>query len=65
VEPLVYAHSMMIRHPSFGVNEKENYWHCADCGGGSIIDFWSLWRKKQGLDPSFVPTVTELAGMLL
>src|SRR5258708_8616918 len=31
-------------HPSFGVNDKENYWHCfAGCGGGSIIDFWSLW----------------------
>jgi len=53
------------QHPSFGVNDKENYWHCfAGCGGGSIIDFWSLWRKKQGLDPNFTATVAELARML-
>ncbi len=52
-------------HPSFAVNDKENYWHCfAGCGGGSIIDFWSLWRKKNGLDPSFTATVTDLAEML-
>ncbi len=30
----------------------------------SAIDFWSLWRKKQGLDLGFVPTVTELVEML-
>lgn len=53
------------RHPSFGVNEEGNYWHCfAGCGGGSIIDFWSLWRKKQGLDPGFVDTITDLADIL-
>lgn len=53
------------QHPSFGVNEKGNYWHCfAGCGGGSIIDFWSLWRKKKGQDPSFAATITELADML-
>ncbi|MGA7193996.1 MAG: CHC2 zinc finger domain-containing protein [Anaerolineales bacterium] len=53
------------QHPSFGVNDKENYWHCfAGCGGGSIIDFWSMWRKKQGLDAGFIPTITELAEML-
>jgi hypothetical protein len=52
-------------HPSFGVNDKENYWHCfAGCGSGSIIDFWSLWRKKKELDPSFIATITELAEML-
>ncbi len=52
-------------HPSFGVNDKENYWHCfAGCGGGSIIDFWSLWRQKKGFDSAFVPTLTELAGLL-
>ena len=52
-------------HPSFGVNIKENYWHCfAGCGGGSIIDFWSRWREKQGQDASFVATITELADML-
>ncbi len=54
------------QHPSFGINDKENYWHCfAGCGGGSVIDFWSLWRKKKGLDSSFVPTITELAEMVL
>jgi hypothetical protein len=53
------------QHPSFGVNVEENYWHCfAGCGGGSIIDFWSLWRKKQGQDPSFVATITDLAELL-
>lgn len=53
------------QHPSFGVNDKENYWHCfAGCGGGSIIDFWSLWRKKQGLDPGFAATVRDLADIL-
>lgn len=51
-------------HPSFGVNVKENYWHCfAGCGGGSIIDFWSKWREKQDQDASFVATITELAEM--
>lgn len=53
------------KRSSFGVNDKENYWHCfAGCGGGSIIDFWSLWRKKEGLDPGFVPTITELAEII-
>ena len=53
------------QHPSFGVNEEGNYWHCfAGCGGGSIIDFWSLWRKKQGLDPGFTATITDLADIL-
>jgi hypothetical protein len=52
-------------HPSFGVNVEKNYWHCfAGCGGGSIIDFWSLWRKKKGLDPGFSATITEMARML-
>ncbi|NMC13401.1 MAG: hypothetical protein GYA34_11035 [Chloroflexi bacterium] len=33
------------QHPSFSVNDKENYWHCfTGCGGGSIIDFWMKWR---------------------
>ncbi len=54
------------QHPSFGVNDKENYWHCfAGCGGGSIIDFWALWRRKEGMDAAFIPTITELAEMLL
>ena len=53
------------QHPSFGVSNAGNYWHCfAGCGGGSIIDFWSLWRKKNGLDPDFIPTITELTKML-
>lgn len=33
-------------HPSFGVHGKGNYWHCfAGCGGGSVIDFWMLWKN--------------------
>ncbi|MBN1536193.1 MAG: hypothetical protein JW908_05630 [Anaerolineales bacterium] len=44
------------QHPSFSVNDKENYWHCfAGCGGGSIIDFWMKWR---GI--GFVEAVHEL-----
>ncbi len=51
---------------SFGVNVTENYWHCfAGCGGGSIIDFWSKWRKKHGQDPSFTATIRDLREMLL
>ncbi len=53
------------QHPSFGVNEQENYWSCwAGCGGGSVIDFWSRWREKQGQDGSFTATITDLAQML-
>jgi DNA primase len=48
-------------HPSFGVNEDGNYWHCfSGCGGGSLIDFWIKW---QGCE--FTMAVTELAEMLL
>ena len=52
------------QHPSLGINDQDNYWHCfAGCGGGSIIDFWSKWREKQGQEASFVATITELAEM--
>jgi hypothetical protein len=48
-------------HPSFGVNDEGNYWHCfAGCGGGSVIDFWMKWR---GCD--FTTAVRELAEMVL
>jgi hypothetical protein len=47
--------------PSFGVNDEDNYWHCfAGCGGGSVIDFWMMWR---GCD--FATAIRELAKMLL
>jgi hypothetical protein len=47
-------------HPSFSVNDRENYWHCfAGCGGGSVIDFWMKWR-----DCAFSVAVNELAQML-
>lgn len=53
-------------HPSLSVNDGENYGNCiAGCGGGSVMGFWTLWRKKNGLDAGFVPTITELAEMLL
>ncbi len=53
------------QNPSFGVNDRENYWACwASCGGGSIIDFWSRWREKQGQDGSFTATITDLARIL-
>ena len=48
-------------HPSLGVNDKENYWHCfAGCGGGSVIDFWMKWRECD-----FKTAARELAEMLL
>jgi hypothetical protein len=48
-------------HPSFGVNDEGNFWHCfAGCGGGSVIDFWMEWQRCD-----FTTAVTELAEMLL
>ena len=48
-------------HPSFGVNDRENYWYCfACCGADSVIDFWMKWR---GCDLG--TAVKELAGMVL
>lgn len=53
-------------HKSFQVNDQRNYWNCyANCGGGSIIDFYSKWREKSGEDPSFTATIKSLAEMLL
>jgi len=47
-------------HPSFGINETDNYWHCfAGCGGGSVIDFW---MKLKNCD--FKTAVTELEEMV-
>lgn len=46
---------------SFGVSQDGNYWNCfADCGGGSVIDFWMKWKNVD-----FKEAVKELAGMLL
>ncbi len=54
------------KHKSFAVNKNKNFWNCfAGCGGGSLIDFWSKWREKEGQDPGFIATVTELAEVLL
>lgn len=54
------------QHASFSVNAEKNYWHCfAGCGGGSIIDFWMKWRRKQNIDASFHATIKELTKMLL
>jgi hypothetical protein len=48
-------------HPSFGVNDEANFWHCfAGCGGGSVVDFWMKYR-----DVDFASAVGELAGVLL
>ena len=47
-------------HPSFSVNEEENYWNCfAGCGGGSVIDFWI---KLNGMD--FGEAVQDLSERL-
>jgi len=51
---------------SFGVNQDHNFWHCFACErGGSIIDFWMLWRKKHGEDATFKATIRDLAQKLL
>jgi hypothetical protein len=43
-------------HPSFGVNDEGNYWHCfAGCGGGSAIDFWMKWRGCDSSPPLRTP----------
>jgi hypothetical protein len=48
-------------HPSFGVSDEGNYWHCfAGCGGGSVLDFYMKWRKC-----NFTTAVRELAEMVL
>jgi DNA primase len=44
----------------FGVNREGNYWQCfAECGTGSIIDFWMKWK---GIE--FHQGVTELTDIL-
>ena len=51
---------------SFSINQAHNFWHCFACEkGGSIIDFWMLWRKKRGEDASFKATIRDLAQKLL
>ena len=48
------------RNRSFSVNAEKNYWHCfAGCGGGSVIDFWMMFRKTD-----FRTSICELAEML-
>jgi len=49
------------QHPSFWVNTEGNYWNCfAGCGGGSMIDFWMMWRECD-----FATAIRELAEMVL
>ncbi len=54
------------QHKSFGVDTERNFWSCqAGCGGGSLIDFWSLYRERMlGQDKSFTATITDLAHLL-
>lgn len=53
-------------HTSFGVNDARNYWSCfAGCGGGTVIDFWMLWREQVlHQDGSFAATIKDLAEVL-
>ncbi|MBN1536905.1 MAG: hypothetical protein JW908_09255 [Anaerolineales bacterium] len=49
------------QHESFAVNLDENYWCCfAECGGGSIIDFWMKWKSCD-----FKSAIRDLAHILL
>ena len=51
---------------SFQVSHEGNFWHCyADCGGGSIIDFWMKWRETHNKKGDFKSTVRDLAKTLL
>ncbi|MBZ0320114.1 MAG: hypothetical protein K8L91_27120 [Anaerolineae bacterium] len=54
------------QHQSFGVDAERNFWSCqAGCGGGSLIDFWSLYRERVlHQDRSFTATITDLAQLL-
>lgn len=54
------------QHKSFGVDTERNFWSCqAGCGGGSLIDFWSLYREQVlHQDKSFTTTITDLAQLL-
>jgi hypothetical protein len=53
------------QHPSFQVNQAQNYWSCyAGCGGGSLVDFWMKWRQVHGQDGSFTATIKDLAQLL-
>ncbi|MBZ0317881.1 MAG: hypothetical protein K8L91_15780 [Anaerolineae bacterium] len=54
------------QHKSFGVDAERNFWSCqAGCGGGSLIDFWSLYRERVlNQDKSFTATITDLAQLL-
>jgi len=48
-------------HPSFAVNDLDDYWNCfAGCGGGSVIDFYMKWQEVD-----FTTAIRELALMLL
>lgn len=54
------------QHKSFQVSQERNFWHCyANCGGGSVIDFWMKWREAHHEDAGFTETITDLAKMLL
>lgn len=45
---------------SFSVNDEHNYWYCFGCErGGSIIDFWMIYRRC-----SFRQALRELADRL-
>ncbi len=54
------------QHKSFGVDTERNFWSCqAGCGGGSTIDFWSLYRERVlHQDKTFTATITDLAQLL-
>lgn len=54
-------------HPSFSVNDKENFWHCfAGCGGGSVIDFYILYQQRvMQRECDFKTAIKELADLLL
>lgn len=54
-------------HPSFSVNDKENFWHCfAGCGGGSVIDFYMLYQQRvMHRECDFKTAIKELADLLL
>lgn len=49
------------QNASFSINIRENYWKCfAGCGGGSIIDFWMLWKNYD-----FLEAIYDLRDFLL
>ena len=54
------------QHPSFGVNDKENYWHCfAGCGGGQHYRLLVFVAQEEGAGSELYSDGDGLGGNAL